>query len=88
VPSFLKPQGRLVLISPYSWLEEYTNSDEWFGAQSVDGKDQDSFDALKEFIDKMESLKLVHRSDTPFLIREHERKFQYGVSDVTIWEKI
>lgn len=30
---------------------------------------------------------LVHEEDVPFLIREHARKFQYGVSHATVWRK-
>ena len=76
-----------MLISPYSWLEEYTPSKEWFGASySSDGKEIDSFDDLRAFIHETSTLKLARRLDIPFLIREHERKYQYGVSDCTIWE--
>lgn len=85
-PALLNPGGRLVLISPYSWLEEYTQTEDWFGGAIINGTPVDSFDALSKFIVSTSNLKLVHREDIPFLIREHERKFQYGVSDCTIWE--
>jgi hypothetical protein len=77
-----------VLISPYSWLEEYTKESEWFGGLVDDksGSDRDSFEELKAFVG--DSLELVHTENMPFLIREHERKFQYGVSHVTIWRKV
>ena len=78
-PRLLRPGGRLVLVSPYSWLEEYTESSQWIG-----GKDgQDSFEALQLIM--ASSFTLEHQEDFPFLIREHERKFQYGVSDCTVW---
>ena len=35
VPSLLKEGGCLVLISPYSWLEEYTPIEEWIGGKRV-----------------------------------------------------
>ena len=85
VPQLLKPGGFLVLISPYSWLEEYTAHSEWFGGQIKDGIEVDSFNELRSFIGS--SLKLFHEEDVPFLIREHERKFQYGVSHCTVWQK-
>ena len=91
VPDFLSPGGRLVLVSPYSWLQEYTaDVGEWFGAQlDANGQPIDSFVALKDFIgSKKLPLKLLSEQDTSFLIREHERKFQYGVSHVTIWERL
>lgn len=33
VKDFLTPKGTLILISPYSWLEEYTPASEWIGAK-------------------------------------------------------
>jgi SAM-dependent methyltransferase len=90
VSNFLKPNGMLVLVSPYSWLEEYTEKQEWFGGRvSESGQPIDSYDELKEFISANGiPLAPVSRDDIPFLIREHERKFQYGVSDCNIWKKI
>ncbi len=85
IPNFLNPNGYLVLISPYSWLEEYTELNEWFGAGSQQGNDSDSFSELQKYIGS--KLTLTHQENIPFLIREHERKFQYGVSHVTIWKK-
>ena len=76
----------LVLISPYSWLEEYTELNEWFGAGSQDGNDNDSFSELQKYVGS--KLTLTHQENIPFLIREHERKFQYGVSHVTVWKKL
>jgi hypothetical protein len=31
---------------------------------------------------------MLDEMNVPFLIREHERKFQYGVSDCMIWRKL
>ena len=31
-------------------------------------------------------LQLLHEEDTPFLIREHARKFQWGCSHATVWQ--
>eukprot|EP01041_Mallomonas_annulata_P012730 gene12730-26815_t len=75
IKSFLVPGGHLVLVSPYSWLEEYTAPTEWFGARNIDNKDLDSFEELQTYINN--ALLLRHREDVPFLIREHARKFQY-----------
>ena len=82
VPKFLNKNGILVLVSPYSWLEEYTDVNEWVGVNT-----EDSFIILKDYLEKECHMKLIHQENVPFLIREHERKFQYGVSDATIWRK-
>lgn len=91
IPNFLTPNGIFVLISPYSWLEEYTAIDKWIGG-TVDpqsNKPKESFNVLQEILQgnrhQGHRLTLVHRENIPFLIREHERKFQLGVSDYTVW---
>jgi hypothetical protein len=83
----------LALISPYSWLEEYTAKERWLGARvdPTTGKPRESFEVVKEILEHPGSsenaLRLVHRENIPFLIREHERKFQLGVSDYNIWAR-
>lgn len=84
VSNFLTPAGHLVLVSPYSWLQEYTDEKEWIGASPGNS---DSFSALQSYTEKL-PLKLVREHNMSFVIREHERKFQYGVSHVTVWQKI
>jgi len=46
-----------------------------------------SFEMLHEFMGRDQAFVLKHRENVPFLIREHARKFQYGVSDCTVWER-
>lgn len=46
---------------------------------------KDSFTGLREVMERL-GFKLVHRENTQFLIREHVRKFQLGVSDATVWQ--
>lgn len=78
----VKPQGVLVLLTPFSWLEQWTARDEWIG-----GGETVSSDRLQA---QMESLgfELASRTDVPFLIREHARKFQYGVSECSVWKRV
>jgi len=103
----LKPYGYLVLVSPYSWLEEYTAQDQWMfnapagSASSPTTRSNNSFGALSSYISANCNtrvagltgpdcvhfgLQLVERDDVPFLIREHARKYQFGISDLTIWQ--
>lgn len=81
VRSLLNPGGVLVLVSPYSWLPEYTDKDKWLGGKE-DGKL--SFDVLSEMM-AARGFRLVEKRDMPFLIREHARKYQWGCSDGTVW---
>lgn len=89
IPSFLNENGILVLISPYSWLEEYTPKNEWFGENSENDSENDSSKVLHKFLTSTNpEMNLIHNEDISFLIREHARKFQYGVSDVAIYKKV
>lgn len=68
----LRPGGQLLLTTPFTWLEEFTSQEKWVGGE------KDSFIALKALLSS--SFQLEKELDLPFLIREHERKFQYGIS--------
>jgi len=87
LPSLVNPSGIVVFVSPYSWLEEYTSKDKWYGGYlDKAGKPVDSATTLKS---KMKALgfSLVEEEQMPFLIREHARKFQLGFSHATVWRK-
>merc|ERR1711865_880158 len=82
----IRPDGLLVLVSPYSWLEEYTPKEKWLGGQvDKEGHPIDSHEAVSRVLEP--SFTLVTRSDESFLLREHARKFQLGVSDCTVWRR-
>ena len=78
LPGLVAARGQLVIASPYTWLEEYTPRRNWLGG--VRGR---TFDALREVLSP--NFRLARRRDLPFLIREHARKFQLGVSEATVW---
>ncbi|RHZ25207.1 hypothetical protein DYB37_002802, partial [Aphanomyces astaci] len=87
LPSLVRPNGLLALISPYSWLEEYTPKEHWIGGTVLaDGTAVDSFAEIQRLL--APHFTLVDRTQYPFLIREHDRKFQYGVSDGTFWRRV
>ncbi|CAI5743356.1 unnamed protein product [Peronospora destructor] len=86
VGGFINSGGVLALVSPYSWLEEYTAKDKWIGGvRDGEEKPVDSFSVIKKLLSK--DFELVERQDYPFMIREHERKYQWGVSDGTYWKR-
>lgn len=86
LPSLLVPGGIVVLISPYSWLTSYTSKDKWLGGcTGPDGKVKDSFMGLTAVMERL-GFTLVHQEDTPFIIREHIRKYQWGISHGTVWQ--
>ncbi|CAM9764511.1 unnamed protein product [Chrysoparadoxa australica] len=79
--TLVKVGGAAVLISPYSWLKDYTDEAEWLGGYvDVDGYAQDSAQGVFRVM-KEEGFELMRQQPMPFLIREHRRKFQWGCSD-------
>ncbi|OWZ03479.1 hypothetical protein PHMEG_00024781 [Phytophthora megakarya] len=86
ISGFINSGGIFALVSPYSWLEEYTVKEKWIGGVlDAEGNPVDSFSVIEKLLSK--DFELVERQDYPFMIREHERKFQWGVSDGTYWKR-
>lgn len=80
---FVAPGGRLILASPYSWLEEFTTKEQW---QRLFPEDKTALEAIHDVLSK--HFILDRYFDLPFLIREHRRKYQWDISQVSTWIKI
>jgi 5-histidylcysteine sulfoxide synthase/putative 4-mercaptohistidine N1-methyltranferase len=79
----VKPGGLVVFASPFSWSEQYTTGGAWLGGYEEAGRPVWSHDGLEQALG--DEFTLVHRQDLPFVLREHRRKFEYVVSDVSVW---
>jgi len=83
----LNPGGRLVLTSPYTWLEEFTKRENWVGGVRKDGEPYYSTQGLQEVLGA--DFKMIDQpKDIEFVIRETRRKFQHTVSQMTVWERV
>jgi putative 4-mercaptohistidine N1-methyltranferase len=82
LPSLVKPGGQLLLTTPFTWLDTYTPRDKWLGGRPGGSS---GFDALKARLE--DHFTLEHTVDLPFLIREHARKFQYGIALGSRWRR-
>ena len=85
MPSLLRPGGQLILASPYTWLTSYTPRRNWLGGRLGRGQPVRTFSALQRVLEP--HFKLMRRFDLPFLIREHARKYQLGISELTAWRR-
>ena len=81
----LNPGGYLVIASPYTWLEDYTDKANWLGGIKVNGENFTTLDGLTETL--IPHFELIAVKEIPFVIRETKRKFQHSVSEMTIWRK-
>ena len=79
------PGGLLVITSPYTWLEDYTQKSKWLGGRREHGKPLTTFDGLSRSL--AGRFTLVARTDIPFVIRETARKHQHTIAELTVWRK-
>ena len=84
IPSRINNNGLLVLLSPYTWLEDYTPKENWLGGFLKDNKEVYTLDTLKENLSQFELLETI---DVPFVIKETSRKYQHTISQMSIWKK-
>jgi putative 4-mercaptohistidine N1-methyltranferase len=79
LPGLVNQGGWVVITSPYTWLEEYTPRDKWLeqGSGTLDG--------LRRILDADFAAHTVF--NLPFLIREHRRKFQWSIAEVSVWQR-
>ncbi|XP_033733855.1 uncharacterized protein LOC117322994 [Pecten maximus] len=80
------PGGILVITSPYTWLQEFTDKSVWLGGYNdKDGNPVTGFETLKkEFGPHFD---LVEAMNMPFFIRETARKNQWTVAHCTVWKR-
>ncbi|MBN2647364.1 MAG: 5-histidylcysteine sulfoxide synthase [Thiotrichales bacterium] len=84
----LNAGGLLLLGSPYSWDEQFTQKANWLGGykDGSSGENVRTLQTLHELLDK-DFVLVQAPQDLPFVIRETQRKFQHNVSQVTLWKK-
>ena len=82
----VRPGGLLVILSPYTWLEEFTPRDKWLGGRKVDGENVTTLDGLHAALEPR-FRRVGEPRDVEFVIRETARKHQHTVSELTIWER-
>jgi SAM-dependent methyltransferase len=83
LPDLVKPGGQLLLTTPFTWLEEFTPRDRWIGGHT------EGLSSEEELTRRLAPhFRLHRRADLPFLIREHERKYQLGIALGTSWIRI
>lgn len=68
------PGGVLVMTTPFSWLEQYTPRERWLNGVP----------AVAEILTDFE---LIDQRELPFLIREHQRKFEHIITLASVWRR-
>jgi len=78
----------VVMVTPYSWLLEFTPRSKWLGGfyDPVSKDPIHSKDVIQEIMES-NGFDKIHQEEIPLIIREHQRKYQYIVSEATGWRK-
>jgi putative 4-mercaptohistidine N1-methyltranferase len=79
VKTLIDVNGWLVFATPASWSEEYTPRDKWLA------RNGSTLDGICQCLQP--EFSLSHREDMPFVLREHRRKYQWTVAEVSVWRK-
>ena len=75
--------AQVIICSPFTWWDEFTQPEERLGGFIQDGKEVTSMDTVAELLEADFCQTKV--GDEPFLIRQHERKFFMSVACVGAW---
>ncbi len=79
--------GLLVITSPYTWLEEFTDRSKWLGGFKDEGTGENvsTLEGIKNQL-APHFVPFGAPQDIPFTIRETRRKHQHTIAELSIWE--
>ncbi len=83
----LNEGGLLIIASPFTWLEDYTERSEWLGGyKDENGETLSSTQALENALSAQFS-RVNAPVEIPFVIRETKRKYQHTLSEFNVFRK-
>ncbi len=80
----INPGGMLVILSPYTWLEEFTPREKWLGGRKINGENVTTLEGLAAAM-AGDFTQVGEPQDVEFVIRETRRKFQHSISQMSAW---
>lgn len=84
----INPGGLLVITSPYTWLEEFTEKEKWLGGfKAATGENFTTLEGIQQTLEP-EFIQHQEPIDVPFVIRETRRKHQHTIAQLSIWQKL
>ncbi len=86
LPQLVEPGGRMVIASPYSWLDEFTPRENWVGGTFVDDRPLHTLEGLERHL--ADFFALEFSADQPFLIRIHARRYEWSVAQISRWRRL
>ena len=87
IQSRIRAGGYLVLTSPYTWLEDFTEREKWLGGFKAEtGENFTTLEGIREAL-APNFTQVGSAVDVPFVIRETRRKFQHTLAELSVWKK-
>ncbi|MFK7857760.1 MAG: 5-histidylcysteine sulfoxide synthase [Granulosicoccus sp.] len=84
----INPGGILVITSPYTWLESFTEKDKWLGGfKAATGENFTTLEGIADAL-QPEFVQYQKPVDVPFVIRETRRKHQHTLAELSVWKKL
>jgi len=77
---YLSIGGVLVIASPNTWLEKFTPKSDFLDGESSEA-------TLSHLASQLTNFDLLQAEDLPFTIREHRRKYEFIISQISVWRK-
>ena len=75
-----------MICSPHTWQESSTPKTHWLGGIRENGEALTTYQALQRLLGT--DFKELHSPmDIPFVLQDTTRKYQYLVSQLTVWQK-
>ncbi len=81
IPHLLKPGGVFVISTPFTYMDDFTEKSKWLGGTENGPKASDVVNHTLS-----EKLSFLAEENCAMLIREHERKYQWTVCQVSVWK--
>ncbi|MDP9291839.1 MAG: putative 4-mercaptohistidine N1-methyltransferase [Verrucomicrobiota bacterium] len=85
LPALVRSGGQLVITTPATWMETFTPRANWLGGFEKRDTRITTLGGLQAHL--QDDFELVRTRDLPFVIREHERKFQFVVAQASVWRR-
>ena len=73
LPGLTRSGAQVVICSPFTWWDDFTDPDQRLGGFVRDGEEVTSMDKITQLLNENFFPPVI--GDEPFLIRQHERKF-------------
>ncbi|KAL3872832.1 hypothetical protein ACJMK2_036027 [Sinanodonta woodiana] len=86
LPGLVAPGGILVITSPYTFMEQFTEKSKWIGGYyDKENMPVSGFRTLQKKLGP--DFDLIEEKNMPFFIRETARKNQWTVAHATVWKR-